>query len=245
MQLATRGTFSALLAAVIAGCGFLGIIPLQIALIVTCLMFAFGWPYLLMIRSKFSASVVIALGGFGAIVTVIMTEGRERLVGLPLVVALAVILAFVNELFRRDNRVKLIESVTAVVSGVVISAALAGWIALADGGDQSQSLVILAAGALAITSAISSVDLGPWGSVIATVLGGTLIGALIGMSLPELQARHGLVVGFIVGVLVTAMVRMFHGLPSSAHRMSALAVVSLPIAVMGVLLYGVDRVFLG
>ena len=83
--------------------------------------FAVGWPALLGLPARTGASVVVALGGAGGVARGGLTRGEPVLRGLPVVVALAVLLAFVNELARTDGRPRLVESVAGSVSGVLVA----------------------------------------------------------------------------------------------------------------------------
>lgn len=244
MHLSTRATLSALLSAIVAGAAFLGAEYLLGALALTALVFASGWPYLLSIRSPLTATFLITLTGVGALSVVYIAPGVERLVWVPVVLASGVLLAFVNELAQTRGRPNLVFSLTSVVSGLVIVTGLSGWLALLDGKESGQSLIVTAAGALALSSAISAVDLGRWGRPLATVLAGSVFGAVMGMGLPEIDRIPAAVIGLIAGVLVAAGVANFVGIASATKAKAAVGLVALPVAMMGIMVYGAGRVLL-
>jgi len=138
MEASTRAVLTAALAALMGVASFvvgfdalehLGELPVVAGAILLALAVAAGWPLLLGLPNVLGSAVVIALGGAGAVVAVTATRGQPFLRELPIVIALAILLAFVNELARQDGRARLVDSVSGTVAGVLVAAASAGWVA--------------------------------------------------------------------------------------------------------------------
>lgn len=244
MQLATRAVVTAVLAAVVAVAGFLGNLPLTVAVGLLAVVFAVGWPALAGLPFKPGSTVVVGLGGLAAVVTVHFTDGQPYLRLLPIVLAAAILLAFVNEMMRRDGRERLVESVTGTVAGVAVALAVAGWVATGReaGGE---NLVVAGALALAVGSAVVAVHLPPWISALVTAAVSAGAGALAGVLLPDVAVSAGALLGLAIGVLVAALHTLFDKLPSLHRRIPPLAAVTLPVMVTGFVVYVVERVLVG
>src|SRR5690625_7849250 len=90
---------------------------------------AVGWPLLIVLPTPRTSSVVLALYGFGAVVSVVIMDVEPLLKWLPAAVGGAVVIAFVHQLLRRDERPRLAEAVAGMVAGVLVLASAAGWVA--------------------------------------------------------------------------------------------------------------------
>ncbi|MGY4645134.1 hypothetical protein [Cellulomonas sp. URHB0016] len=244
MQLATRAVVTAVLAALVAVAGYFGGIYVAGAAGLLALLFAIGWPTLAGLPFRPGSAAVIALGGLGAVAVVHLVLGEPYLRDLPVVLAGAIGLAFVNELLRRDGRPRLVESVSGTVAGTAVAVAVTGWVATgrSPGG---ASLVVAGATALAVGSAVVAVSLVPWLGAIVTTAAATAAGALAGALLPDMKVLPGAATGFAVGVLVAALHALFDRLPALSRRTAALAAVTLPVTVTGTLVYVVGRVLGG
>lgn len=244
MDVSTRAVLTSAAAALVAVAAFLGELPLAGAALVLGLVFAAGWPRLLGLPSPLGAGVVVALGAAGAIMAVTLTRGAPFLRDLPLVLALAVLLAFVNELARQDGRRRLVESVTGTVTGLLVVTAAAGWVASGrtPGGT---SLVVAGAVALAVGAAVSAVPLGGWTGAGITTLASVLAGGSVGWVMPNLGLVPGLVLGLATGVLLAALHVLFDGVRALESRWASGAAIVLPVAVSGIIVYVVGRVLVG
>ena len=244
VQLATRAVVTAMLAAVVAVAGYLVGLPLTIAAALLALAFALGWPALVGLPFRAGSSVVIAVGGIGAVVVVHLTAVEPYLRFLPLVFAGAILLSFVNELVRRDGRERLVESVSGTVTGTLVAVASAGWVATGrtPGGEP---LVVVGALALAVGSAVVALRLAPWLGAVVTSVAAAAAGALGGAVLPDIDVVPGLVLGLAVGVLVATLHALFDELPALERRWPSVAAVTLPVTVTGTLVYVVGRVLVG
>ena len=243
MDVSTRAVLTAVVAALVAGAAFVGVLPVTVVVVLLALALAVGWPVLLDLPNPLGAAVVVALGGVGAAVAVAATHGQPPLRWLPVVVALAVLLAFVNELARQDGRIRLVESVTGTVTGVMVVTAAAGWVG-AGRTPGGTALVVTGAVSLAIAAAVSAVPLGVWTGVATTtgaaVVAGGTTGAATGLGL-----LPGAVLGLATGLLVASLHVLFDRLPALRRRLAGMAALVLPVAVSGILVYVVGRVLVG
>lgn len=244
MSVETRSVVTAALAAVVAVAGYLGMLPLAVVSAVLVVALAVGWPALAGLPFTPGAGAVVGLGGLGAVAAVTVTPDDPFLQHMALVLAGAVVLAFVNELLRRDGRVRMVESVSGTVTGTVLAVCVTGWVATSrlTGGDE---LVVAGAIALALGSAAVVLRGRTWVVYLVTVVAATAGGALVGALLPTVHLAAGVALGVGVGVLVAAMHALFDRLPALVRRVPALAVVVLPVTVTGVLVYVAGRVLAG
>ena len=244
MQLATRAVVTAVLAAAVAVAGYLGGLPLTGTAAVLALVFALGWPALAGLPFKPGSATVVALGGVGAVAVVHLTVDQPYLRDLPVVFAAAILLAFVNELLRRDGRTRLVESVSGTVAGTLVAVAVAGWVAIGrtPGGEP---IVVVGALALAVGSVVVALHLKPWVGALVTAGAAAGAGALGGLLLPAIDPLAGALLGLAVGVLVATLHALFDQLPSLERRWPSLAAVTLPVTVTGILVYVVGRVLVG
>jgi hypothetical protein len=259
MQASTRAVLTALLAALVALAALAQEVPglegvhetaVIVAAAVLALVLAVGWPVLLRLPNPLGSTVVIAIGGVGAVLTVTATHGGDVLRQLPVVVALAILLAFVNELARQDGRHRLVDSVSGTVTGVLVATAAAGWVASArmPGG---RYLVVAGAVSLAFAAfvsfvaGISAISHREWAAASATTATGMIAGAAAAAVVPDTAPLVGAFLGLGTGMLVAALDALFHRLPALRKRLASMAAVVLPVAVSGILVYVVGRVLNG
>ena len=244
MTVATRSVVTAALAAAVALAGFYDPRAVVVVAGLLVLLFAVGWPTLAALPMPPGSSAVVALTGVGAVAAVWLVGDAPQLSALAVVMASALVLAFVNELLRRDGRERLIESVSGTVAGSVVALCAAGWIAsgaLAEG----ESLVVVGALALAVGSAVAALPVPRWLSVVTVVAAAAAVGALGGAAVPGVDLRVGALLGVAVGVLVAALDSLFDNFVVLERRTPALAAVALPVAVSGMVVYIVGRVLVG
>lgn len=250
MEVSTRAVLTAALAALMAVASFavgqpaldgVGELPVVVASVLLALAIAAGWPLLLGLPNVLGSAVVIALGGAGAVVAVTATRGHPLLRELPIVVALAVLLAFVNELARQDGRARLVDSVAGTVTGVLVAASSAGWVA-AERSPGGTALVVSGAVALFVAAAVSAVPLGGWLGALVTAGGAVVAGGAVGAVMEDFGPVVGIALGLAMGILVAALHALFDRLPALRRRAAAFTVVVLPVALSGILVYVVGRV---
>jgi len=244
MDVSTRAVSTAAAATALAVTAYLGEGPLIALTVVLVLAFCGGWPSLLDLPARIGASIVIGLGGLGAVLTVARTEGEPFLRDLPIVIALAIVAAFVAEMVRRDGRERLVESVSGVVAGVLVAASAAGWIA-AGRTTGGVSLVVTGAVALAFGSAVSALPLAGWAGAFATLGAAAGAGVGAGLLVPGIDPQAGGLIGLAVGILIATLLELFGGLASLTRPWASAAVVVLPVTVTGILVYVVGRVLIG
>ncbi|HWS57927.1 MAG TPA: hypothetical protein VN257_05260 [Actinotalea sp.] len=244
MDVSTRAVLTAAVAAAVAGAAVLGEALLVVVVGLLVLALAVGWPVLLDLPSRLGSTVVLALAGAGGVIAVAATRGQPFLRELPVVVALAVLLAFVNELARQDGRHGLVESVTGTVTGVLVVTAAAGWIATGRA-PVGEALVVSGAVALALGAAVSAVPLGGWLAALVTTAAAVLGGGAVGAAMPQLDLVAGGLLGLAVGILVAALHVLFDSLPALERRTAAMAALLLPVSVSGIVVYVVGRVLVG
>jgi hypothetical protein len=249
VRVSTRAVLTAVVAALVAIGGYLatlsyGELPLAAVVGALAVTFAVGWPILTDLPSRAGSGAVVALGGGGAVVVVYLTVGAPFLRALPVVFGASILLTFINELLRRDGRRHLVESVAGTVTGTLIAACAAGWVATqrAPGG---ADLVITGALALAVGSAVRALRVRGWAGVGLTTGASVLAGALGGALLPSLHPAAGALLGVAVGVLVSTTHDLFDRLPALSRIPASLAATVLPVPVTGVLVYIVGRVLVG
>ncbi|WP_407345610.1 hypothetical protein [Pengzhenrongella phosphoraccumulans] len=244
MDVSTRAVSTAAVATLLAVTAYLGELPLIALALVLIVAFSVGWPSLLNLPVRLGPSIVIGVGGIGSVVAVALTLGEPFLRDLPLLIALAIVLAFVNELARRDGRERLVESVSGVVAGVIVAASVAGWVA-AGRTTGGIPLVVTGAVALAIGSAVAALPLAGWVGATATLAAAAGAGAGIGLIVPGIHPEVGGLIGLAVGILIAALIELFSGLESLSRRWASIAALILPVTVTGILVYVVGRVLVG
>lgn len=241
MEVSSRAVLTSAVAALVAVTAFVDELALAGTVAFLALVAGLGWPRLLRVPSRVGSGVVVALAGVGSVAAVWAASGGPLLGHMALVVALAVLLAFVNELARQDGRRRLVESVSGTVSGVVVVASGAGWVASIRT-PPAASLVVAGSAALAVASAASAVHLGARLGAAVTIVAGVIAGGAVGFVMPVVELLPGAVLGLAVGLLVAVMHAMLVGVPSLRRRMPALTAVVLPVLVCGTLVYVVGRV---
>src|SRR5699024_2243025 len=142
----------AVVATILALASYLSLAALVGVVFVMVMAVAVGWPWLIAIPAPRTSSAVLALCGFGAVVSVVVMDVEPLLKWLPAALGGAVVIAFLHQLARRDGRPRLVEGVSGMVAGMLVLASAAGWVAAVRtvGGER---LVVTAAVGLAAASA--------------------------------------------------------------------------------------------
>jgi hypothetical protein len=242
VTLASRSVVTAALAAAAALAGYLHPIALLAMAGVLVLVVAVGWPELAGLPFHPGSAAVVALTGLGAVFAV--RYSGTGLSGLAVVLACALMVAFVNELLRRDGRVRMVESVSGTVAGGVLALCTACWVAagsLAGG----EAVVVTGALALAIGAAVSAFELPRWMSAVLTAGAAALAGAGAGWALPGISLEVGAVLGVAVGVLIAALDALFDSIVELKRVLPSLSAAALPVAVGGAVVFIVGRVLVG
>lgn len=244
MENSTRAVLSAAAASLVAVAAYLHEYALLGLAVVVVVVFAVGWPALLDLPARGGASVVVGLGGLGALGVVYVTTTEPFLRELPLVVALAVLLAFVHELLRSDGRERLVQSTAGVVTGVLVATAAAGWLAAGRSAGGTE-LVLIGAVALAVGTATAAVPTSPWVGFSVAVVASGAVGAGLASALADVGLLAGVVIGVAVGILGVTLRELFDHMPTRSRHLAAWAAIVVPVTVTGTLVYVVGRVLVG
>lgn len=205
------------------------------------MLFALGWPTLLGLPARRSAVVVLGLIGAAAIASLLVWDD---LLYVAVVVGLGIVAAFVRELFRRDGRPRVVESASGVVTGAVVMASAAGWLAIGTGKIPT-SLLLVGAVTLTVASACTALPIPGWLGSVTTIVLGLAAGLLVGSVIEVLGVLTGGLIGLAAGVLTATVHALFGQFPSSERPTAALAAAMLPVAVSGIPVYVVGRLVLG
>jgi hypothetical protein len=217
-----------------------GTAALVAALLLAVVAVASGWATLLSLPTPRGSTAVIALGGAVAIAVAAMTDSPPYLRWLPSVLAITVLVEFGHQLFRRDMRPRLVESVTGVVSGVVVVALGAGWLGSLHADDTAGLALCGAAAALGATAATGM----PWPQRItgpSAVVAAAAFGALAGRLHPDAGALPAAVAGLGIGIVVASLDRLLANLPTARQLPAAVAMGTAPVAASGMVVYTLGR----
>jgi len=252
---ATASTTAAL-AALVAVAAFAPAVLLTVAVVLVGLLVATGWSPLLSLPSPRGTASVVALAAAAAAVAVVLTAvpGSDPLGVLPQAAALALLVAFVHQLLRRDGRPRLVESVTASVTGQAVVVLGAAWVALpATVAGPSFAAVVLTA--VATTAAVCA---GGWplrvAGPLSLLVGGatgwvaSAVAVLLGAGGPVSGVRWtvaGIVAGIGAGLLNAAWRAHAQRLPTVHGLAAALAAAATPVALAGAGAYVVGRLLIG
>lgn len=242
MTLASRSVVTAVLAAAAAMAGYLHPVALLATAAVLVLIVAVGWPDVAGLPFRAGSTVVVALVGLGAVFAV--RYAGTGLSALAVVFACGLLIAFVNELLRRDGRPRMVESVSGTVAGGLLALCTACWVATESLGG-GEAVVVAGALALAVGAAVSAFDLPRWLSAVLTMLAAAAAGALAGWMLAAITLRVGVILGIAVGVLVAALDALFDSLIELKRVVPSLSAAALPVTVCGAVVYIVGRVLIG
>ncbi len=136
----------------VAVAGFAGFAVLAAVLGVFGIVVGVGWPVLVGAPSRLGAQLVLTAGALAVVGTVAWTTGPQRLLWVPVVIAVTVLVAFLHQFSRPSVRSRLTEGVAAVAFGVAAvasGAALVPVVMRSDGpGFVAVGLSGLAAGAV-------------------------------------------------------------------------------------------------
>ncbi|MPV50430.1 MULTISPECIES: hypothetical protein [unclassified Pseudactinotalea] len=238
------GSFRAVVAATAAtGVGVTTLTPrplLTITVAAIAVICALGWPALVGLPARAAATVVLLAT---AASSVLVVELLQDLAWLAVVAAGAVLAAFLAQLFRRDGRPRLLEEVAGTITGAVIVASAAGWLAIGPS-PRSEALVITAAVAIAVASVVALVRLPATWSTVASVVLACAAGSGIGFAATTLSTLVGALVGLAAGLLVATVHRLFAHYPVSGRLLPGLAAALSVVSVSGVPVYILGRVLL-
>lgn len=243
MKFSNRAVLTATLSAIVAVAVFFGTVPMLIVVAVLTAAFALGWSHLLRLPAVGGSTLVVILAGLGGVACVAATPEEPWLRFMPIVLAMAVFLSFINEMLRPVPRHSLVESLVGTISGAIVAVCSVGWLATIklDGGEE---LAVAAAVALAVAAAVSALPTSPTVSRVLKVVCAGIAGAVVAIVLPALSVISGAVIGVLAGLVLMTINLLFGRLPSVQSKHAWLSVFTLPIMVMGILMYVVGRILI-
>lgn len=229
MAAPTRGVVTAVAVALLALAAYLGDLAVAAVVAVLGVVFGFGWPRLVNVPSRRgSASVIVGT----ALVATLAGWLTRDLSWLALVVAGGVIASFVHQMMRRDGRPRLVETVSATVTGVAVAASAVGWLTASRATNGLEFILVSTACLLAAAMTTAIPAPGPVVATAAAVIAGA-VGMLAGSVLPAVGIVPGLLTGVVGGGIMALSHLMFNQFPASGHRRAALAAALMPLATLG------------
>ncbi len=237
-------------AAVLAVAGYAGGPVLAGAAGLTVLALAVGWGELLRLPHRAGTTVLVLLLGVVGLVAGAVAVSPQVAVEQPLsvfagVMAGAVLSTFAHELFRRDGRHNLVESVTGTLAGQFVAVLAAGWILVGNTPAGAAAVVVAAAGTAAGRVALTlplATSVLTWVGMGAGLLASVVAAVVVGEVPPGTAAAVGLAVsgvGIAVDRLVDAEGLVTRLQPATLARAAA------PVAAAGTAAYAIFRIGIG
>lgn len=230
-------------AALVALTGYSSPQLVAVALALGGFVLAWGWPVLLGLPSPRGTMGVLAAGTVFMTAAVMLTPDAPYLRWLPAAMAVAVVVAFLHQLMRRDGRPRLTESVAATTSGLAIIAAgitlapiphvLAGEHALAA------AMAGVGVGVLA-DPLVATARLRQWALFISMLLGGAAALAVAALAHHPRLAPAALL-GLLAAAVSHAGRRILAVLPATVLPRAELAVAASSSMLVGAVVYLVVR----
>lgn len=203
----------------------------------------YGWTRLLQVPVGWGVGwIVTVTGAVGALV--VGLGGQEGLAWVPSVFALGIVAAFVHQMGRRDGRPRLVESVSATVTGQAVVLLGTGWLVSGAG---SGSLGPGAVGAIGCVTAALAMTL-PWPRAVAlplAVLSGGLAAGATASLLPPLPVLESLVIGAVAGATTAGIHVLLFRQPTTSHRRAAVSAGAACVMAAGLVVHVGARVTVG
>lgn len=219
----------------IGACAVVGPWLLAASMLVVVVALASGWPTLLGLPTQRGSVTVLALcGAIGVLVTLLTSEPPrdDPLRWLAPVLALSIVITFTHQLLRRDMRPRLVESVTGVVSGVVVLQLGVGWLPAAG---LDVSLVLTGLATLICCAGLHAVARRSRALGLLSLVVGVAVGMVCAALLPGLAAVNGALVGVCVAVVVICIDRLFAKAPRS--QQAGVAIGAAGLCTTGMVIY--------
>ncbi|WP_270886853.1 hypothetical protein [Pedococcus sp. 5OH_020] len=206
---------------------------------------AWGWPVLLGLPSARATTGVLAAGTLFMAAAVLLTRDDPYLRWLPAGMAVAVVVAFLHQLMRRDGRPRLTESVAASTSGLaIISAGIAlAAIPHVHGGDHALAAAMAGLGVGALADPLVGIGrLRPWALFVAMLLGGAAA-LTVALVAHHPRTAPAALLGLLTAAVSHAVRRILVVLPATVMPRAQLAVAAASSMLVGVVAYLVVRYF--
>jgi hypothetical protein len=193
-----------------------------VAFVVVVAAVGYGWTRLLQVPVGWGVGwIVVGTGVVGAVL--VQVDGTDDLVWVPAVFAIGVVVAFVHQMGRRDGRPRLVESVSATVTGQAVVLLGTGWL-VADAGTGSLAPALVGAIGCASAALVMSV---PWPRVVtlplATLAGALLAGALGAWVVDGVGVLQSLALGAVSGATTAGLHVLLYRQPTTSHRRAAVS----------------------
>lgn len=220
---------------------------LAVALAVTTLVLAWGWPRLLGSSSRFGSSFAIGVTGVLVAAATAVTDDQPYLRLVPAALAIGLGLMFGHQIVRRDGRPRLTESVGVTSFGLALVAVGSTWMPLSRA-SRATDLAVVAFVALAVSSlgdlVVAYERARPWMLPLAMVLGGAsgIVAASVAGSPGPARAA---LVGLLVAGVAHALRRALVVLPGIGTLPAQLAAAAAGLLVPGVVAYGLALALVG
>ncbi len=235
----------------LAGLLLLGVVTdpvlLAVALAVTALVLAQGWPRLLGSSSRFGSSFAIGATGLLVAAATVVTDDQPYLRLVPGALAIGLGLMFGHQIVRRDGRPRLTESVGVTSFGIALVAVGSAWMPLSRS-SRATDLAVVAFVALAVSSlgdlVVAYPRARPWMLPLAMVLGGAAGIVAASVTGSPGTARAALV-GLLVAGVAHALRRALAVLPGIGSLQAQLAAGAAGLLVPGVVAYGLSLALVG
>ena len=218
---------------------------LGVALAACAVVLAWGWAGMLNLPTPRGTVGTIVVGGLALVASVVTRDSSPWLTWVPAALALAMIAAFTHQLFRRDGRPRVVESVSAVV--LALSLLACGVLLVPPSGSAEGVALVLGAMAAAVASSLTDL-LGRWGSLeqwltAASLVAGGAAGVVVALAVAAPWTTW-LLVGVAAAALSHAVRRVLSGLPTMAHARPRLVSAIASVLVTGLVPYLVALAFL-
>lgn len=194
-------------------------LPIVFAALAITVTIAAGWPGLLSLPTQRGSTSMIALAGSVLAVVVGFTSSTRGDYWMAPILALAMIVTFWQQLLRRDDRVRLVESVTGVLCAVAVVAFASGWVGSIHDPEGFDTALISAL-SLSVAAAIS-VAPGRWRVILSSSwLGGTAIGSAFGIWLGW-SALIVIPASALSAMTASGLIFVLRALPAASTRSGA------------------------
>lgn len=225
-------------ATVLALAAFAPPVVMVVAVAVVMMLLVLGWPHLVGADVRLIHLLLVAAPPAVALWAVTMSLRPLEFVMLAL--AGGVMAAFATELVGWGKSARGLENVSAMVSGQVAGISVAGWV-LAHHLPGGPELVLVGAAMLAVAAVTSLLNLGEIALLAASAVIGFIGGAILGGILPAIPVVFGAVIGAGASLVATGTAVLVTGARSMARTAAWFSAAVLPLAAVGLLVFGVGR----
>jgi len=212
----------------------------EITVAAIAVVVALGWaPLLPRMGRRLPITIILVVV---ALVAAFLVRLTHAVAWLAPIVASALIAIFLAQLFRRE-RTGLVDQVAGHLTGAVIVASGAGWLAV-DPGEIGSALTLTASVCLATPAIVTALPINPRLAVWISIIAATGVGVGMGYGLAEITLLTGVLIGLAAGLIVAAVHYLFGEYSDSDAALPSLAGALIAVAVSGVPVYILGRVLL-